>query len=57
MRGTALRRSSAFRFDSSVVEDCLDPGSVRDRLFARGWRAGSASLTRAARVQYQRIAG
>ena len=57
MRGTALRRSSAFRLESSAIEDCLDLGSVRDRLFARGWRAGPASLTRAERCAVAGVTG
>jgi hypothetical protein len=35
MRSTALRRSSAFGLDATIIEDCLDPDSVADRLFAR----------------------
>ena len=48
MRSAALRQSSAFRLDPAV-EECLDPACAKDRLFARGWRSGPASLTRVER--------
>jgi hypothetical protein len=57
MRSTALRRSSAFGLDATIIEDCLDPDSVADRLFARGWRSGSASLTRAERCAVAGVTG
>lgn len=57
MRSAALRRSSAFRLDTSVVEECIDPASARDRLFGRGWRSGPASLTRAQRCAVAGVTG
>jgi hypothetical protein len=53
----ALRQSSAFGVDTAVVEECLDPASARDRLFARGWRSGAASLTRAERCAVAGVTG
>ena len=55
--GAALRQSSAFRLDTAVVEECLDPASAKDRLFARGWRSGPASLTRAERCAVAGVTG
>jgi hypothetical protein len=57
MGSAALRQSSAFRLDTAVVEACLDPASGKDRLFARGWRAGPASLTRAERCAVAGVTG
>jgi hypothetical protein len=57
MRSVALRRSSPFRLDAAVIEDCLDPRSAADRLFARGWRSGLASLTRAERCAVAGVTG
>jgi hypothetical protein len=57
MRSTALRRSSAFRLDTTVVEDCLDADSATDRLFARGWSSGAAGLTRAERCAVAGVTG
>jgi hypothetical protein len=57
MRSTALQRSSAFRLGATVIEDCLDPDSAKDRLFARGWRSGPASLTRAERCAVAGVTG
>jgi hypothetical protein len=57
MRSTALRRSSAFCLDATVIEDCLDPDSAKDRLFARGWRSGLASLTRVERCAVAGVTG
>jgi hypothetical protein len=53
----ALRQSSAFGVDTAIVEECLDPASARDRLFARGWRSGPASLTRAERCAVAGVTG
>jgi hypothetical protein len=53
----ALRQSSAFCLDTVVVQECLDPASARDRLFARGWRSGPASLTRAERCAVAGVTG
>ena len=49
MRGAALRQTAAFSLDAAIVDGCLDLASAGDRLFARGWRSGPASLTRAER--------
>ena len=57
MRSVALRQSSAFRLDTAVVEECLDPASAKDYLFARGWRSGLASLTRAERCAVAGVTG
>jgi hypothetical protein len=53
----ALRQSSAFRLDTAVVEECLDPASAKDRLFTRGWRSGPGSLTRAERCAVAGVTG
>jgi hypothetical protein len=57
MRSSALRRSSAFRIGAAAIEDCLDPDCATDRLFARGWRSGPASLTRAERCAVAGVTG
>jgi hypothetical protein len=57
MRSAALRQASAFGLDTAVVEECLDPASAKDRLFARGWRNGPASLTRAERCAVAGVTG
>jgi hypothetical protein len=57
VNSAALRRSSAFDLDRTVVEDCLDPASANDRLFARGWRSGPASLSRAERCTVAGVTG
>lgn len=57
MRSAALRHSAAFRLDATVVEECLDAVSAKDRLFARGWRSGPASLTRAERCTVAGVTG
>lgn len=57
MSSAALRQSSAFGLDAAVVEGCLDPASAKDRLFARGWRSGPASLTRAERCAVAGVTG
>ena len=57
MRGAALRRASAFGLDTAVVMECLDPASAKDRLFAKGWRSGPASLTRADRCAVAGVTG
>jgi hypothetical protein len=53
----ALRQSSAFGLDTLVVEGCLDLASAKDRLFARGLRSGSASLSRAERCAVAGVTG
>src|SRR5215831_9886675 len=55
--GAALRQSSAFCLDTAVVEECLDPASAKDRLFAIGWRSGPGSLTRAERCAVAGVTG
>ena len=55
--GAALRQSSAFCLDTAVVEECLDPASAKDRLFATGWRSGPGSLTRAERCAVAGVTG
>ena len=57
MSSAALRQSSAFGLDAAVVEGCLDLASAKDRLFARGWRSGPASLTRAERCAVAGVTG
>ena len=57
MRSAALRQASAFGLDTAVVEECLDPASAKDRLFARGWRSGPASLTHAERCAVAGVTG
>jgi hypothetical protein len=57
MRTAALRHSSAFHLDSALVEECLDLASTKDQLFARGWRSGPASLTRAERCAVAGVTG
>jgi hypothetical protein len=57
MRSAALRQASAFRLDTFVVEECIDPVSSKDRLFSRGWRSGPASLTRAERCAVAGVTG
>lgn len=47
LRISVMRQSTAFPIDAVVVGDCLDPASATDALFARAWRSGPASLTRA----------
>lgn len=47
LRISVMRQSTAFPVDAVVVGDCLDPASATDSLFARAWRTGPASLTRA----------
>jgi len=43
MRTTALRRSSAFRLDATVVEDCLDDSAseAEDIAAAVAWLASN----------------
>ena len=47
LRISAMRQSATFPIDAVVVGDCLDPASATDSLFARAWRSGPGSLTRA----------
>jgi hypothetical protein len=47
LRISVMRQSTTFPIDAVVVGDCLDPASATDALFARAWRSGPASLTRA----------
>ena len=56
-QSSALRQSSAFRIGAGVIEDCLDPDSATDRLFAKGWRAGPGALTRTERCAVAGLTG
>jgi len=47
LRISVMRQSTTFPIDAVVVGDCLDPASATGSLFARAWRSGPASLTRA----------
>jgi len=47
LRISVMRQSTTFPIDAVVVGDCLDPASATGSLFARAWRSGLASLTRA----------
>src|SRR5690348_1896319 len=47
MRTSIMRQSTAFPMAATIVEECLDPASGRDAVFARAWRSGLASLNRA----------
>ena len=53
----ALRQASAFILDTTLIEDCLNPASAKDQLFARGRRSGSATLTRAERCALAGVTG
>ena len=55
--GPALRQASAFHLDTAVIEKCLDLASAKDQLFDRGWRSGSAPLTRAERCALAGVTG
>ena len=57
MRTSILRQSAAFAMAAPMVEECLDPASGRDALFARAWRSGLASLTRAERSAVAGVTG
>jgi hypothetical protein len=57
MRASVLRQAAAFPVDTATVADCLDPSSASDSLFARAWRSGPASLTRAERSAVAGITG
>lgn len=57
MRGSALRQAAAFGLDAAIVGGCLDLACARDRLFARGWQSGPASLTRAERCVVAGVTG
>src|SRR5579859_322506 len=57
MRSAALRQAAVFSLDAAIVGGCLDLSSARDRLFARGWRSGPASLTRAERCAVAGVTG
>jgi hypothetical protein len=52
----ALRQAAPFPLAPGVVEDCLGPAAT-DALFARGWRRGPASLTRAERSAVAGVTG
>jgi hypothetical protein len=57
MRISVMRRAAAFQLDAGTVEGCLDLTSATDSTFARGWRAGPASLTRAERCAVAGVTG
>jgi hypothetical protein len=57
MRSVVLRQASAFGLDAALVEACLDLACAKDCLFARGWRSGPASLTRAERCAVAGVTG
>jgi hypothetical protein len=57
MRSAVLRQASAFGLDAALVEACLDLACAKDRLFARGWRCGPGSLTRAERCAVAGVTG
>jgi|GEM_PF-1171423 len=52
----ALRQAEPFRLARGLVEDCLGSGAM-DAVFARGWRHGPASLTRAERCAVAGVTG
>ena len=52
-----MREASAFPFDTTLVEECLDLTCAKDRLFDKGWRAGPAALTRAERCAVAGVTG
>ena len=52
----ALRQAAPFPLVPGVVEDCLGPAAL-DAVFARGWRHGPASLTRAERCAVAGVTG
>jgi DNA/RNA non-specific endonuclease len=57
MPSAALRLSFMFRLDATIIEECLDLASAKDRLFAKGWRSGPAGLTRAERCAVAGVTG
>jgi hypothetical protein len=57
MQISVLRRAAAFPIDPAIVAGCLDPSSAPDRLFARAWRSGPGSLTRAERSAAAGVTG
>jgi hypothetical protein len=57
MHTSVMRQATAFRIEPALVEGCLDPASVADALFARGWRSGPASLTRGERCAIAGVTG
>lgn len=57
MRSAALRQAAAFGLDAAVIEGCLNLACAKDRLFARGWRSGPGSLTRAERCAVAGVTG
>jgi hypothetical protein len=57
MHTSVMRQATAFRMEPALVEGCLDPASVADALFARGWRSGPASLTRGERSAIAGVTG
>jgi hypothetical protein len=54
---SALRQASVFHLDTAVIEQCLDLASAKDHLFDRGWRSGTATLTRAERCAVAGVTG
>src|ERR1017187_5956568 len=57
MRTSVMRQSAAFPLDAAAVRGCLDPASASDSVFARGWRSGAASLSRAERCGVAGVTG
>jgi hypothetical protein len=52
-----LKRSTAFDIDPEVVRGCLNIGKDRDRLFARAWKEGATTLSRAERSTIAGVTG
>lgn len=52
----ALRQAAPFPLVPAVAGNCLGPAAM-DAVFARGWRQGPASLTRAGRSAVAAVTG
>lgn len=52
----ALRNAAPLPVDAVLVEGCLGPAAI-DAVFARGWRHGSANLTRGERCAVAGVTG
>lgn len=57
MRLSVLRDATPFAVDAAVVQDCLDPTTPADALFARAWRSGVGVLTRGERCGIAGVTG